>query len=560
MRTILIFFCLCCINTLQAEYAFSGIFMESDAKMNYWNNMNWNAFTSKHNSLRAKGYQLIDIEGQHVGIGKSGRFWGVWKKTNIKSRVKISNSWDDFIQEVKGQAQQGFALDDVESMLNRNGRRIYIGLYCAGAKKQKVYKFRTFQELRAKTNTLHDNGSYLTDVDPFKTKDGKHQFLAVFTQNKATTTRLIASSNWEEFNEDRLGKRRQGLNIVDYERYKVNGKARYLAIFRNVRKKDSFWSNLNWGSLKAYRQHLHRHKKMRLIDLEVHDNKGKSVAPPTYTGKFKNTPDIWQHMEVIEESRRKRVKEEKEKDPKKVFGSNAFCGPTAVSNGVMYWVKTLGYKKLNPQSQVEMVKKLGSDDYMKSFDGTGLYRLTWGLQKYLKDYGHSLKRATIQHVATLTDRNSLNGLSYVKLTEKKDKIDIKKFKKQIIQPKSTVILLWGDYKKNSHGELERTGGHFVTVVGYGENKEGELDKNWIVFHNPGTGDEKPKQEYCKLRPLAGVDGLKNSTLILSPSGKGDGDLNWGSTCKGKYLIKKAKFKDGATRYVVLDGLIDYEIK
>jgi len=280
------------IPQAESQKSFSGIFKEGSKKTYYWNNATWENFTDKHKELRAKGYQLVDIEGRHVAKGKPGRFWGIWRATSVDSRIVSKSGWENFEQVIADQKRQGYALDDVESILNRNGNRIYIGLFCKGAKTQRIHKFRSIQDLKNQTNSLKGQQLYLTDVDPFRTNDGKYQYLAVYTKSGASSTVLSIKNDWDAFNSDRLSKRRSGLGIIDYERFKLDGKTHHVAIFKRTSVKDSFWSNLEWNSFKAYRQHLNKQRDMRLVDIEIHDGTGKVNAPPTYVQKFKLTLDI----------------------------------------------------------------------------------------------------------------------------------------------------------------------------------------------------------------------------------------------------------------------------
>ncbi len=551
-------FLLCIFSFLFGQNSFSGVFRESSNQMNYWNNMSWDAFISKHKSLREEGYQLIDVEGRHVGQGKSGRFWGIWMKTNIPSRIITRGGWDAFEDLIAEQRKEGFALDDVESMLNRNGKRIYLGVFCKGKKAQQVYKFTSFNQVTFNELKLRNDGFYITDVDPFETKDGKHQFLAIYTQSGASSTKLSLAETWSDFNTDRLNQRKAGKRLFDFERFKMTGKTYYFGLYRNFKSgnktpNESFWSNLEWNSFKAHRQFLNRQKGMRLFDIEIHDGTGKKKAPEAYNGKQNGTPDIYQHLKKIEEFKAAGLKRQgltpRDLDPDLEFGSNSFCGPTAVSNGIMYWAEVEGYKKLNPsKSQIEMVKVLGNKNHMDAFEnGTSLARMAKSVRKYLSERGHQLKEVNVQYIGN--PGGKIEDLSYVNLKQMVKSIDFTLIKEGLINPKSTMILVWGRYKMDRGGSLIRSGGHYVTAVGYDIDENNKIRKNTLIVHNPSTGPKKPKQEYLKLRPLTDIGDIDQSTKLKK------GTAGWQNTAEGKWLIK---MRNGT--FYVFEGFADFRIR
>ncbi|MEL6252060.1 MAG: hypothetical protein AAFR87_08625 [Bacteroidota bacterium] len=544
----------------QAQNSFAGVFQESNAAQVYWNNASWDSFINKHKELREKGYQMIDFEGVHVGKGKSGRFWGIWSKTNKQSRLQSRTSWEDFLKLVSDRRKEGYSLQDIESMLNRNGKRIYLGLFVkTGERAQFVQKYRSRSELFSSTeNFKKKRKAYIIDFDPIRTKDGKYQFLAVYTQGSDKKTRFSSHDKISSFNSNRKNMKKEGLRMKDFESYKEGNKTYFMAIFgtpsSNKKPDESFWRSLNWNSLKAHRNTLKQSRNLNLVDIEVFSPKGKIVAPEFYDSKSKQTPDIWQHMPKIEKYSRSKMSRMSAKKDGKEFNSDSFCGPTSVSNGIMYWVKN-GYPKLNPKkSQVEMVKVLGSEEYMNAFNGgTNLYKMSKALHTYLKENGSQLKKAYIQHIGKPSRADDIEDrLSYVDLKKFQKSIRLDYFKKGLINPKSMHILLWGKYKKEGK-ELIRTGGHFVTLVGYGIDDKGKLDKNLLIIHNPSSSDKKPKREFLNLRPLAGFDWIKSSTRLKSKND--EGETKWSATAEDKILLKKGK-----SSYVVLEAIIDYQIK
>ena len=257
----------------------------------YWNNASWDSFVNKHKELRAKGYQMIDFEGVHLRKGKSGRFWGIWTKTKKDSRIQSRGSWEDFLKLVSDRRKEGYSLQDVESMLNRNRKRIYLGLFVkTGERVQFVQKYRSRSDLFSATaNFKKKRKAYIIDVDPFKTNDGKYQFLAVYTQGADKSTQFSSHDRVESFNSNRSKMKKEGMRMKDYESYKSEGKTYYMAIYGKASGKvtDSFWRSLNWNSFKAQRDVLRKSRELSILDIEVSAEKGQLRAPEFYDSKSK---------------------------------------------------------------------------------------------------------------------------------------------------------------------------------------------------------------------------------------------------------------------------------
>lgn len=554
-------FILLCSSFSFSQVSFSGVFREVNVPVAYWNNASWDNFIAKHKELRAKGYQLADFEGRHVGKGKSGRFWGIWMKTKVHSKIVSKAGWESFEKVFEEEAKKGYYLDDIESILNRQGNRIYIGLFAKGKRDQYIHRFKNRSDLFSQAKKYKNKKAFLTDMDPFKTKDGKFQFLAIYTKGADKTTQLVSYDKWESFNSDRMKKRKSGLRMMDYEKYTYKGKKYFMAIYRTYKNggkspKESFWSNLVWYSFKAQRDALRKTEGLKLVDIEVSEEKGVVHAPEFYSGKFEDTEDIWQHMPKIEEYKNSRKFTKKQKKELE-FASNSFCGPTAVSNSMMYLIKN-GYPKLDHKnSQIEMVKLLGSEDYMDAFGGgTNLLDMSKSVKRYIEEKGYKLDGAYIEHISTPSYHNSLKNLDYLTYKHSQESLDVEGFKKRVINPKSICILLWGRYEPEKK-EFHRTGGHYVTLVGYGVDSNGNLkttDDTLYSVHDPSTEPTERKQRILWVRPFVGsTPEIKEKTKLKNFNKKGK--FKWGTTAKGKVLI----YGDGLKRYI-LEGLIEYRIK
>ena len=108
-------------------------------------------------------------------------------------------------------------------------------------------------------------------------------------------------------------------------------------------------------------------------------------------------------------------------------------------------------------------------------------------------------------------------------------------------------------KEKERSSLVRTGGHYVSLVGYGLDKDEKLNKNIFIIHNPSTSPKKPKREFLNLRPLAGYDGIRRNTTLKALND--EGKTKWSTQAEDKILLKK----DG-DKYIVLEAIIDFQIK
>ncbi len=75
----------------------------------------------------------------------------------------------------------------------------------------------------------------------------------------------------------------------------------------------------------------------------------------------------------------------------------------------------------------------------------------------------------------------------------------------ITNPKAAVWLNFGYYRvAPQQNSFIRTGGHWVTLVGCGFDREGKETPNVIVYNDPspGTGRE-PRSEFVRFEPVRG---------------------------------------------------------
>lgn len=207
-----------------------------------------------------------------------------------------------------------------------------------------------------------------------------------------------------------------------------------------------------------------------------------------------------------------------------------YCAPVAVSNSLV-WLslnKRIPVSLENPQDQYDLVKKLASNNYLRTdkHNGTGPNSLTKGLDKYLSSIG--LKNYTINHSGWRICRDKYNS---------GQPLDIDWIKENISG--SAVQWLNIGWYRLKKGKMHRFGGHWLTVVEYHRNRCYALDPA------PRNGIEK-----------------KTHLLTLEPSpeykltGKTKG---LPKTSKGMFqIVKGFNFKNG-TDLCLIDSAVSLQI-
>jgi hypothetical protein len=179
---------------------------------------------------------------------------------------------------------------------------------------------------------------------------------------------------------------------------------------------------------------------------------------------------------------------------------NAWCGPTAISNALM-WLSEQGRESLVPpgpdprERQLALVRTLGSSRYMGTTPtgGTGSNNLLKGLHAYLRDTGWSYRRLQYQGWRSHPVRFTTN--------EKSPKLE---FLEKALAEGGIAIIHVGWYTPAKYGGnfYRRHGGHWLTVVGTGIDESGKPAANTIVLHDPApySGTE-PARHFVTLQKL-----------------------------------------------------------
>jgi hypothetical protein len=159
-------------------------------------------------------------------------------------------------------------------------------------------------------------------------------------------------------------------------------------------------------------------------------------------------------------------------------GGKRFCGPTAASNALM-WLADRGYPALKPSAendsiaQQEMIKRLA--ERMGTYrEGTSLTSFQCGVNTYLRSAGYAPKSWVF----------SGNGCTIPGLPPPDPTLV-----RSLSGGKTVMWFSLGWYCLDaSSRKYTRDFGHWVTLVGYGKNREGMTDPDCFVIADPESPD------------------------------------------------------------------------
>ncbi len=180
-------------------------------------------------------------------------------------------------------------------------------------------------------------------------------------------------------------------------------------------------------------------------------------------------------------------------------GGNSYCGPVAISNGVM-WLAAHGYPKLAPagptrhDQQLELVRELGSKHFMATspYSGTGAFGILPGLEHYVQDKGYTVQRLQYEGWRG-------HALAYDVGVPKPDPAWIA----AALHPGGAAWINVGWYKPEPGGRAyHRHGGHWLTVVDAGHDEHGAPDPSVLVLHDPAPyAGNKFENTYVRVEPI-----------------------------------------------------------
>jgi hypothetical protein len=223
-------------------------------------------------------------------------------------------------------------------------------------------------------------------------------------------------------------------------------------------------------------------------------------------------------------------------------GGLAYCGPVAVSNSLV-WLSHKGYPKLGmlggsdtPARQGRLARKLG--DFMGCGTGTSPTCLLGGVSAFVLMNGYQFESLKYQGWESHPDMFSTG----VKMPDPA-------FIKQGLQGPSGVWLMIGFYTySKTRDEYAPFAQHWVTVVGYGQDRQGKKDPNILIIHDPA-----PRSGAAMSHDFVKLERLSHGTFA-GTSGRNDLKASGWYRLGGDLKIKK-----GAD-CAILDGAVVLKMK
>lgn len=216
-------------------------------------------------------------------------------------------------------------------------------------------------------------------------------------------------------------------------------------------------------------------------------------------------------------------------------GGAVYCGPVAVSNS-LFWFSQNGYQGLiepteNKKKDLHnLISTIGSSEYINtSPGGASPDMICNGVQKFLND--RNFRDAKIKFYGWRPIPPKFKAPSKIP--------DLEFAKKALLDTRTAVWLNIGWYSYNERkDEYKRTGGHWVTLVGYGHNGK-NADSEALIIHDPET--RWRLNDYIKPKTIA--SGVLTGKLQNMPQ-----------DAKGY-----AAYSTGLNSYGIIEGMVVLEM-
>ena len=142
-----------------------------------------------------------------------------------------------------------------------------------------------------------------------------------------------------------------------------------------------------------------------------------------------------------------------------------------------------------------MINQLASPHYLGTDPnaGTAASSVLRGIEKYVVSRGYECSTMEYKGWTRMGPHEREFVLA--------DRPDLDWMRKGILNPNGAVWLIVGWYDQAGNGQWKRTGGHWVTMVGFDAK-----DPNALLIHNPGTQGngaqpDDPAQDVVHLTPV-----------------------------------------------------------
>lgn len=154
-------------------------------------------------------------------------------------------------------------------------------------------------------------------------------------------------------------------------------------------------------------------------------------------------------------------------------GGSHYCAPVAAANGLVWFARHRGYRRLLPVTGVTLSDRV-AEVALTLGDETLMSRPVKKRPMLVPPFGAvdiSVSPPDIDWMIRRFDRNE------------------------------AVWATVGFYQQSGRDEYSRIGGHFITMVGYGVDARGRNNRKVVVFHDSDDGDDAARARHLKLSPM-----------------------------------------------------------
>lgn len=215
------------------------------------------------------------------------------------------------------------------------------------------------------------------------------------------------------------------------------------------------------------------------------------------------------------------------------------CGPTAVSNGLIY-LYNQGFKKL-PSNKASLPVIL-ANRFGTTTQGISPGPLMENMRSYLVERGYANPKFEFRGVRKLTTATQSYRRSAA-VTPAWINASLKKHN-------TAMFVVVGWYKSGTGGNLDRVGGHWMTIVGAGVNDFDILDHNFVMLHDPAGRNDRADGK--KVTHRVKLNKMTSGTLVCPRCEQ--------TNANGLYRINEGYWKvKGTADFAVVEGVVRLEL-
>jgi hypothetical protein len=190
----------------------------------------------------------------------------------------------------------------------------------------------------------------------------------------------------------------------------------------------------------------------------------QAQSPHAYIDRVNEVPDLTQTLIAFDIDK----------------GGEAMCALATVSNSMMYLARH-GFPELladsddGESSQIALAQRLAGPRFMNTRVGSGTSKegILSGVRAYVEEHGYRVKTLAYEGIELHLRPNKEPRGRPPELGALKD----------ALRGGGCIWLQVGWYAQKD-GAFRKTGGHWVTLVGYGQDADGVEDESVLILHDP----------------------------------------------------------------------------